>query len=805
LSSPIPSPARRRRRVFAGMVSALLAFSLAPAVAASPASAADTDDIKILRAEWFTSGGAKWLSVEAQTTQPASNTLTVTWDGGSANMNNYTDAGVYLYHRFNTPVPLPGEVPDSVTVTSSLGGSATAEVDEWLEGGFQLPEGYKTRFITGEQPPDPTQMNARLEQLAAEFPQLAEIITMPELTHGYRRYAQAQFGTGATATANKTFFVTSEAWGHEGGNQLTMELVNPGTASSALAVTRNGNDITVSLGTNAEGALVSTAAEVVAAINASSASEVLKAYTYRRNAGGGVVDAAARTSLSDFLSAPDSVSRDPFQMKVLRVGKVRDGSKTGVFLYAGEHPNEITPVYATIEAAERLLRNYATDEWTRKAVDNLDIFILPWTNPDGGHHSIYDAGIRKNMNDYCAPEDSDPGRRNSRGVNLNRNFGVASLWDGYSGASFDCYSGNSTGPAEESEPETRNQIWLANRYTNIKFAMNTHCCGGYFMWTPGAYIADGRVSVERPNAGIEQYYYENSEHILDAVQQWRDTAVWPGRNGPIIDVLYSAAGNSADYFWVEHGWLSWAFETNGPRWHPELNDGAGGWRNGSNTADVHETAMEYANGLLAIVDVALEFELDDEAPESRLVVTDRTATTTSFTFETSEAATIYYTLDGSEPTLESTELQTAGLREGAETITVDAGTVVNWIAVDPRGNVENDHVVGGDLPTYESWALVAGGTAYDDIDATLSWYLLNDRITERTYDQLVDRNVRAKAMAATGSESRTIGLLQQLIAKANNQIKGDAADVVARNTLVEAVQSLIEELQAADDAENAAA
>ena len=50
-----------------------------------------------------------------------------------------------------------------------------------------------------------------------------------------------------------------------------------------------GNDLTVNLATNEAGALISTAAQIVAAINANpAASALLKAFTYRGNAGTGV-------------------------------------------------------------------------------------------------------------------------------------------------------------------------------------------------------------------------------------------------------------------------------------------------------------------------------------------------------------------------------------------------------------------------------------------------------------------------------------------------------------------------------------
>ena len=82
--------------------------------------------------------------------------------------------------------------------------------------------------------------------------------------------------TGATVV------LTSRAWGHEGGDQITAEFLNPGVANSPLSVAVIGNDISVSLATNSAGALSSTAAQVVAAINAHpGAAALVKALTYR--------------------------------------------------------------------------------------------------------------------------------------------------------------------------------------------------------------------------------------------------------------------------------------------------------------------------------------------------------------------------------------------------------------------------------------------------------------------------------------------------------------------------------------------
>ena len=86
-----------------------------------------------------------------------------------------------------------------------------------------------------------------------------------------------------------------------------------------------------------------------------------------------------------------------------------------MFIYCQQHAREwVTPI-TCLETAERLLRNYATDPTTKTYVDNLDIFILPSVNPDGGHYSFYDcASQRKNMTNYCARHRSgNVGNRNS--------------------------------------------------------------------------------------------------------------------------------------------------------------------------------------------------------------------------------------------------------------------------------------------------------------------------------------------------------------------------------------------------------
>ncbi|WP_353828794.1 M14 family metallopeptidase [Agromyces sp. SYSU T0242] len=805
------------------------------AIEAAEAAEADaglltTDEVVIARADYFTStGDTEFLSVEAKSSLEDAADLTVEWDagpgtaigdGGSAQLDAFVDAGVYLYHRlqvelnnsaaltitsgaaagrytavpsaFGAPVdetgiagavelvddgsgsptlgcgPLvgftPGNIalvdrgscaftvkvanaqaagavavvvannngsapftmtgsdpsitipsamislddgaiirtglpasstlavlpalppPTQVRVTSSEGGSAEAEVTEWLadtEPGSAPAappgRGYESGFL--DHYPDAHELMEIIEQMHAEFPELTDVIDLPYETNGYRRAAMHLSG----GAASQRVVLTSLAWGHEGGNDLTIEYADPGQANSPLSVSVTGDAILVSLATNASGVLTSTAVQVVAAINASSAASLLvEASTYRGNAGGGFVVAAGPESLADGLGAPETTPREPFQVKALRIGKHRDGSKTGVLTYSQEHAREWQTPLVNIETAYRMLQNYQTDAATRRLVDNLDIFIVPTVNPDGALYSYYDSAFqRKNMTNYCGAGDAnDFNARNQWGVDNNRNQTVGSIFDGYDGASTSCTSAVFAGPFEQSEPETRNLDWVASEFDNIKFAMNIHSSGNYFMWSPGAYIADGRVTLPRPSFGTEQYFYASSERILGAIKEWRGLSVTPARTGPIADVLYSAAGNSGDQLWYAHDIYAWNFEV-GTSFQPE-------W------SEAYEQMMEFSNGVVELYQVAKDWTDDRTKPRSWLVQpgTSPYAGPVMVGFDASEPVTIHYTLDGSNPTYSSPVYESAGIREGGEAILIDSTTTIKWFAVDESGNIERNYKPG---------------------------------------------------------------------------------------------------------------
>lgn len=112
-----------------------------------------------------------------------------------------------------------------------------------------------------------------------------------------QKVAQATLTTGTVAT-NNALVLTAVLLG-AAGNGITVTYKDPRSNSAPLSIAVSGKDIVVSLATSAAGALTSTAAQILAAINANAdANDLVLATNAGASTGAGTVAAMSRAALA---------------------------------------------------------------------------------------------------------------------------------------------------------------------------------------------------------------------------------------------------------------------------------------------------------------------------------------------------------------------------------------------------------------------------------------------------------------------------------------------------------------------------
>ena len=133
--------------------------------------------------------------------------------------------------------------------------------------------------------------------------------------------------------------------------------------------------------------------------------------------------------------------------------------------------------------------------------------------------------------------------------------------------------------------------------------------------------------------------------------------------------------------------------------------------------------MEFASGNYGLLKEALDYSNDTTAPIVDAVSTPANGSLVSkyeVKFTSDEAASIYYTTDGSTPTTASTEYKPPRARAQPQPLELPAGTTLKWIAHDFKGNtsaVKSQH---------SSRTSTRTGTVTGTVPATLS--LAVDRV-----------------------------------------------------------------------------
>ena len=173
-----------------------------------------------------------------------------------------------------------------------------------------------------------------------------------------------------------------------------------------------------------------------------------------------------------------------------RHGRVRS-RRPAVCLVGGVHGREWGSPDILVYFAMRLLRAYRDGKGVRlghrnfaaaqirRIVEHLDVLVLPQVNPDGRHFSMEQHPMwRKNRRP--APRGRGP---KSIGVDLNRNypflwrfdrhFAPDTVQSTFNPGDYETY----VGPRAGSEPETRNVMWLLDRFPNIRYFVDLHSYG----------------------------------------------------------------------------------------------------------------------------------------------------------------------------------------------------------------------------------------------------------------------------------------------------------------------------------------
>ena len=195
------------------------------------------------------------------------------------------------------------------------------------------------------------------------------------------------------------------------------------------------------------------------------------------------------------------------------------------------HSREVSSLMNQIFYMWYLLENYDSDPFIKNLVDNTELYFIPVVNPDGlvWNQTIAPNGggmQRKNLRPGVCNAGTTASNNNTRGVDINRNFGYQYGLVGSTATPCDnTYRG--TGAFSEPETQIMRDFILSK---NIKTALNHHA---YSNLLPHPVNGKDAVQTGREN--------EYAKFCHDMTQYNRYVY------GPAPSVLYAASGDASDW------------------------------------------------------------------------------------------------------------------------------------------------------------------------------------------------------------------------------------------------------------------
>jgi carboxypeptidase A2 len=202
----------------------------------------------------------------------------------------------------------------------------------------------------------------------------------------------------------------------------------------------------------------------------------------------------------------------------------RGADRPAVIVLGTQHAREWASPMVAMGLIDGLVRQYDSDPRVRAVVDNLEVWIVPVTNPDGYVATFAGRRLqRKNMNPTC-------------NVDLNRNYDGAFGM----GVSDSCSSQTYPGPAAFSEPESQAVNNLVKSLKRPKLFMDYHSTAAQVM-IPYAFTTMRPPGYEKNRAFCE--LYSSTLRTLNGTSH-------PARPG--YNLGRGSGGGALDWFRMHH-------------------------------------------------------------------------------------------------------------------------------------------------------------------------------------------------------------------------------------------------------------